>query len=223
MILNRQTIARAGLALLDEKGSDGLTMRALAASLGVQAPALYWHVKNRRELVDLMGEEIFRDALDAVGDTAVPWDTFLINVSRALRQAMLRYHQGARILAGTFVTSAVELVEPMLNAMTAAGFTVREAARFSPVVHHYTIGFTIEQQARDGSEYPGPNPYADENLRAKLDLHRFPAQSEVFAELYQPDFDADFEDGLAIIIDGLRARLRAKGKSADPRAAAPPR
>ncbi|WP_078324834.1 TetR/AcrR family transcriptional regulator C-terminal domain-containing protein [Mycobacteroides salmoniphilum] len=217
MILNRETIARAGLALLDEKGSDGLTMRALASSLGVQAPALYWHVKNRRELIDLMGEAIMSDAQDAFDNTSAPWDIFLANGARAFRQAMLRYHQGARILAGTFVTNAADVLEPTLDAMTSAGFTVGEAARLTPVIHHYTIGFTIEQQARDGSEYPGPNPYTEENLIARLDLQKYPAIMEAFSELYEPDFDADFEDGLAIIIDGLRARLRAKRKSGAPR------
>ena len=205
MILNRETIARAGLALLDQKGSDGLTMRALAASLGVQAPALYWHVKNRR------------DAHEAFDQTSAPWDVFLANGARAMRQAMLRYHQGARILAGTFVTNGGEVLEPLLDTMTAAGFTVREAARLSPVIYHYTIAFTIEQQARDGSEYPGPNPYTEENLLAKIDLHKYPTITEAFAELYDPDFDADFEDGLQVIIDGLRARLRGKRPSAPPR------
>ncbi|ORA56066.1 TetR/AcrR family transcriptional regulator C-terminal domain-containing protein [Mycobacteroides franklinii] len=214
MILNRETIARAGLALLDQKGSDGLTMRALAASLGVQAPALYWHVKNRRELIDLMGEEIMRDAHEAFDQTSAPWDVFLANGARAMRQAMLRYHQGARILAGTFVANGGEVLEPLLDTMTAAGFTVREAARLSPVIYHYTIAFTIEQQARDGSEYPGPNPYTEENLLAKIDLHKYPTITEAFAELYDPDFDADFEDGLQVIIDGLRARLRGKRPSA---------
>ncbi|NGX06510.1 TetR/AcrR family transcriptional regulator C-terminal domain-containing protein [Mycobacteroides franklinii] len=217
MILNRETIARAGLALLDQKGSDGLTMRALAASLGVQAPALYWHVKNRRELIDLMGEEIMRDAHEAFDQTSAPWDVFLANGARAMRQAMLRYHQGARILAGTFVTNGGDVLEPLLDTMTAAGFTVREAARLSPVIYHYTIAFTIEQQARDGSEYPGPNPYTEENLLAKIDLHKYPTITEAFAELYDPDFDADFEDGLQVIIDGLRARLRGKRPSAPPR------
>ncbi|CPW33953.1 Putative transcriptional regulator%2C TetR family (tetracyclin resistance) [Mycobacteroides abscessus] len=68
-----------------------------------------------------------------------------------------------------------------------------------------------------GSEYPGPNPYTEENLLAKLDLHKYPAVAEAFSEIYDPDFDADFEDGLTIIIDGLRARLHAKRKSAAPR------
>ncbi|SHR41295.1 Putative transcriptional regulator, TetR family (tetracyclin resistance) [Mycobacteroides abscessus subsp. abscessus] len=217
MILNRETIARAGLALLDEKGSDGLTMRALAASLGVQAPALYWHVKNRRELIDLMGEVIVQEAYESFDLSTAPWDVFLANGARAFRQAMLQYHQGARILAGTFATNAADMVEPLLDAMTSAGFTVREAARLSPAIYHYTIGFTIEQQSRDGSEYPGPNPYTEENLLAKLDLHKYPAVAEAFSEIYDPDFDADFEDGLTIIIDGLRARLHAKRKSAAPR------
>jgi TetR/AcrR family transcriptional regulator, tetracycline repressor protein len=50
-------------------------------------------------------------------------------------------------------------------------------------------------------------------MREHVDLIAHPTVAQAFSELYEPDFDADFEDGLAIIIDGLRARLRGKRKS----------
>ncbi|WP_078292801.1 TetR/AcrR family transcriptional regulator C-terminal domain-containing protein [Mycobacterium sp. D16R24] len=217
MILNRETIARAGLALLDRHGSENLTMRSVAAALDVQAPALYWHVKNRRDLVDAMADEMFGDAVKNFDLSTPEWDQFLAGAARVLRREMLRYHQGARILAGTATARAADITEPMLNVMMKAGFTLRDAARLTPTIFHYTIGFTIEQQTRDGFEYPESNPYSEENLREHVDLIAHPMVAQAFSELYQPDFDADFEDGLAIIIDGLRARLRGKRKSAAPR------
>lgn len=217
MILNRETIARAGLALLDRHGAENLTMRSVAAALGVQAPALYWHVKNRRDLVDAMADEMFGDAVKNFDLSTPEWDQFLAGAARVLRREMLRYHQGARILAGTATARAADITEPMLNVMMKAGFTLRDAARLTPTIFHYTIGFTIEQQTRDGFEYPESNPYSEENLREHVDLIAHPTVAQAFSELYQPDFDADFEDGLAIIIDGLRARLRGKRKSVAPR------
>lgn len=217
MILNRETIARAGLVLLDRHGAEKLTMRSVATALGVQAPALYWHVKNRRDLVDAMADAMFGDAVDNFDLSTPQWDRFLAEGARVLRREMLRYHQGARILAGTATSRAADLTEPMLNVMTTAGFSLADAARLAPTIFHYTIGFTIEQQARDGFEYPESNPYSEENMRSHVDMATHPTVAQAFSELYAPDFDADFEDGLAVIIDGLRARLRGKRASPAPR------
>ena len=45
--LTREKVVRTALRLLDKVGLDGLTLRKLAAELRVQAPALYWHFKNK--------------------------------------------------------------------------------------------------------------------------------------------------------------------------------
>ena len=50
--LSRDTVVRAALELLDEVGLADLTLRGVAERLGVQAPALYWHVRNRQDLID---------------------------------------------------------------------------------------------------------------------------------------------------------------------------
>jgi len=56
--MDRETIVAAALALLDEVGLDGLTTRRLAAELDVKSPALYWHFRNKQELVDEMARAI---------------------------------------------------------------------------------------------------------------------------------------------------------------------
>jgi TetR/AcrR family transcriptional regulator, tetracycline repressor protein len=48
MKTDKDQIIAAALTLLDERGLDGLTTRALADRLGIRQPALYWHFKDRR-------------------------------------------------------------------------------------------------------------------------------------------------------------------------------
>lgn len=66
MKLDANVIGAAALELLDETGLDGLTMRKVASALNVQAPALYWHVKNKQELLDVMARAVFTAAVDRV-------------------------------------------------------------------------------------------------------------------------------------------------------------
>lgn len=54
--LQRDTVVRAALTLLNEVGLDGLTTRRLAERLGVQQPALYWHFKNKQALIGALAE-----------------------------------------------------------------------------------------------------------------------------------------------------------------------
>jgi len=62
MPLQRETVVRAALHLLDEVGLDGLTVRRLAAYLDIQNPTLYWHFTNKQELLNCMAEMIIADA-----------------------------------------------------------------------------------------------------------------------------------------------------------------
>ena len=73
--LNRGVIARAGLRLLDSTGIEGITMRALAAELGVQAPTLYWHIKSKQDLFRAMAAAMSEDAaaLMTAADRRAPW------------------------------------------------------------------------------------------------------------------------------------------------------
>jgi AcrR family transcriptional regulator len=79
--LNLEVITRAAVALLDDVGLAELSTRRLAAKLGVQSPTLYWHVKNKAELLDLVAEAICAAPFDL--DRAAPWRD---QVTAGLRQ-----------------------------------------------------------------------------------------------------------------------------------------
>ncbi len=53
-MVNRQSICDAAIAIVNTLGVDSLSMRTLAGTLGIKAPSLYDHVKNREEVIALV-------------------------------------------------------------------------------------------------------------------------------------------------------------------------
>src|SRR5262245_41268819 len=178
MALDRETVVRTALRLLDEVGFEGLTLRRIAAELGVQAPALYWHFKNKQELLDEMATTIFADAIGEFELTSedATWSEWAAAYGRSLRQILLRHRDGAKISSRTYLTDTA-LYAPMelaLRKFTDAGFSLRDAVVGLSTIYCYTVGFTIEEQA----VYPRPgelNPQYDLARRAeRIDGTNFP-------------------------------------------------
>jgi TetR/AcrR family transcriptional regulator, tetracycline repressor protein len=201
-------IARTALRLLNDVGLDGLTMRLLAKELGVQAPTLYWHVKHKQELLDLMADLMAAEVGEGLEAPArgMTWQDWAADLTRRMRSTMLRYRDGARVAAGAYSSSPAvpRTIELTLRTFRDAGFPVAAAARAFPVLLHYAVGFTIEEQARSGAAYHGESPYAG---GMKVDAAKFPLTAEVAKELYAVDSEANFEYGLNIILTGMRAEL----------------
>jgi AcrR family transcriptional regulator len=205
--LSSDLIARTALRLLDEHGLDGLTMRLVAKELGVQVAALYWHVKNKQELLDAMATIVYVEAVSGLeaprrGET---WQDWVAELTRRMRAVMLRHRDGARMLAGTAISHPMmyRTVELVLRTLQDAGFPLRTAARSFPVLYHYAVGFTIEEQARLGHAYGGENPYESEALTQHALTGQSPLTSQVVADLFDEDTDAGFEHGLRMILIGM--------------------
>jgi TetR/AcrR family tetracycline transcriptional repressor len=81
--LDRQRIVAEAIALLDADGLDGLTLRKLAARLGVRQPTLYWHLPNKAALITAIADAI----LDEQFATMAPpgpderWQDWLIGLA----------------------------------------------------------------------------------------------------------------------------------------------
>jgi TetR/AcrR family tetracycline transcriptional repressor len=208
--LDRQTVVRAALGLLDRVGFEGLTVRKLAGELGVKAPALYWHFRNKEELLDEMATTVF---LDAVRDSGWPqadasWAQWAEQFGKRLRQMLLSYRDGARMFSGRYLTdkSFYEAMEASLRKLTDAGFSLRDATQGLHTIYCYTIGFAIEEQAI----YPRPGKRRkryDLAERAKrIDNKKFPLAVAAGEHTFV-DFEEHFEQGLRLIIKGLSGGL----------------
>ncbi|GAA1505497.1 TetR/AcrR family transcriptional regulator C-terminal domain-containing protein [Sphaerisporangium rubeum] len=215
MKINREAIARAALTLLNETGLEGLTMRLLAKSLNVQAPALYWHIKNKQELLDAMATIISVVATESLPlDTISPekgtpfWQTWLHTWAQALRTTLLTYRDGARVVAGTYVThpAITTHLETTLRILEDAGFPPDKSAQALSLVLHYTIGHTIEEQARQGHPYPpDQNPYATPTSPTTPTRH--PRTTQALNYLSTTDPTDQFDQSLNTILTGLKSTL----------------
>jgi TetR/AcrR family transcriptional regulator, tetracycline repressor protein len=105
------------------------------------------------------------------------------------------------VFVGSLTPTAPRATELALTELTAAGFSMEEAAQTVVTTLFYTTGYVIEEQARTGVDYP-ENPYATD----PIDTSRYPLTAEALPVPFNPDADAGFEAGLAIVLDGVRAR-----------------
>jgi TetR/AcrR family transcriptional regulator, tetracycline repressor protein len=207
MNLDRQTVVRAALRLLNEVGLDGLTVRKLAGDLGVQAPALYWHFKNKQELLDEMATTVFADAIREAGlpSEDVSWFDWAVEFGKWQRKMLLRYRDGARMFSGRYFTDSAlyDTMETALRKMTDAGFSLHDATQFLSTIYCYAVGFTIEEQ----TVYPRPGKRSrryDLAKRAKrIDGKKYPLSVAAGKHAFL-DFGGRFEEGLRLIIRGVR-------------------
>jgi TetR/AcrR family tetracycline transcriptional repressor len=205
MALDRERVVRTALRLLDKVGLDGLTLRKLASELHVQAPALYWHFKNKQELLDEMATRVLADSVIEMlppGDGG--WQEWAMYIGNGVRRMLLRYRDGAKMFSGTYLTDSrlFARMESLLRKFVDAGFPARDAICAYRTIYCYAVGFTIEEQAvcpRPGKRDPR---YDLAKRGQRIDREQFPLALAAGEAMYQ--FDEQFEQGLRIIIRGLR-------------------
>jgi len=81
----RDDILNVALTLLDEGDGQGLTMRALAARLGVTPMSLYHHVGDQAGLLRALSERVYTEVLEGIDK--------LVDHRAEIRMLLTRYHQ----------------------------------------------------------------------------------------------------------------------------------
>jgi AcrR family transcriptional regulator len=139
--LNRDAVIQAALGMLDEVGVDGLSMRALADRLGVKAASLYWHLRDKDQLLELVAEAV----LDRVSVPVAPpsWRAQAGAACDELAQ-FLRQHRAAATVVLTYLTvvQRSRLTRDLARILAAAGLQEAEGAAFALVVEAAASAFT---------------------------------------------------------------------------------
>lgn len=150
--LQRDAIVEAALRVLDREGFSNLTLRRVATELGVQAPAIYWHIKDKAELADYMAEAIlsrqFKDLSPRHDDEQ--WQEWLLGTMQQLRSAMWLYRDGGRIVTGARLYPAVTLVklfDVSMQSLVSSGIPLEKSGRIIAAVVHFVFGRVIEEQS----------------------------------------------------------------------------
>ncbi|HEV7454762.1 MAG TPA: TetR/AcrR family transcriptional regulator C-terminal domain-containing protein [Candidatus Saccharimonadales bacterium] len=211
--LERQQIVRTALALLDEVGYSGLTLRKLADKLHVKAAALYWHFENKQDLIDAMAVAIMLDEIDRFTPKSIQWQDMLADVARVNRRALTRYRDGAQIIAHANMAQDALLggMEFMLKHLRSQGFTAEQAMLSLFTVIRYTLGCVFEEQAdpRHKQSPPATKRHGEWLIAMK---DKYPVAAETITQLAKSGVitpESQFEAGLRIIIAGIQQQLDA--------------
>ncbi|CAM03950.1 TetR family transcriptional regulator [Saccharopolyspora erythraea NRRL 2338] len=182
MRYHRSDVVRRAITVLDEYGLESLTMRRLAAELGVQPSALYHHVPNKQTLLAAVADEILGRGRRP--RRARQWDRRVVEVCRELRDAMLAYRDGAEVVvtAYTFGLGAGEPATQLREALRDGGLPDDLVDVGTRALLHLVFGHTVEEQTALQAASAGAIDRA-------------------------PGGPADFERGLELVLDGLRSRV----------------
>jgi TetR/AcrR family transcriptional regulator, tetracycline repressor protein len=211
--LTKAAIVQAALDLLDEAGMDGLTVRALASRLGVQAPALYWHVRSKQALLDEMATRIWRQIGDVMAGLPadLPWREVMATYAAAVRRELLGHRDGAKAFSGTTLTdpAVVRRQEITFGNLIRQGFTLENAVRGLLLLHDFTIGFCVEEQAVLQVTASGDDSYALARRAELIGPDTAPLAVQAGQVIFG-DPDTRFAELTALLLDAI-ARLRGGG------------
>lgn len=208
--LTPRMVVEGALALADAEGLEAVTIRSLAKRLGVTPMALYWHFRNKDELLDGMAATIFEE-VDPSVDASATWQEQMRALLGLILDA-LRAHPSAAVLLSTRTVSSEESLratEVALDILGRGGFSPTEATQIarhalSTVVN--LVGGEPGVVARKESEKLLETRRRARPFLESLPPERYPRLVEAAGPLSEGmDPDAYFAFGLDLLLAGIEA------------------
>ena len=207
--LSREAIVAAAVQLADEVGIAGLSMRAVARRLGVEAMSLYHHVGNKEAILDGMVDTVHAEFHAPV--PGADWRAGLRARSLSAREAIKR-HPWALGLMDSRRNAGWETLlhhDAVIGCLREAGFSLALTGHAFAVVDAHLYGFLVQELSLPFE--PGADlAELGQQMMAALPEGQLPYFREFTLEhALRPgyDFGDEFEVGLDLILDGLAGRL----------------
>lgn len=215
MPLNAERVVAAAMALADAEGLSALTMRRLAASLGVEPMSLYHHVPGKDRLLDGLTEALLAELSAAVAAQVRAdddWRTALRARCLTAREVMVRHRWAPGLLGSrsTIPAGLYPYYEAVLATMIRGGLSYHLAHRAIHALGTMVLGFTQELFSPDTDGGTLDEEAAEAEFAAMADaLPHLTAMiaSEVHDNVEDPlgwcDSQNEFEFTLDLLLDGL--------------------
>lgn len=195
--MDKDKIVTTALALLNERGLDALTTRVLADRLGVKQPALYWHFKDRRALLDAMNDAIEANFTASPPPPDMPWQDHVFHMGQDFRRGLMADRDGARVHAGTRANRS--LLEKHRTVLVGAGPPIPLAVQLMVSVGRFVIGWVLEEQIAASASHDPNTPQATG------------LSGEAIRAFFEAGDDATFNTGLQMLITGAAAMQKKAG------------
>lgn len=201
-------VVDGALALADAEGLAAVTVRRLAGELGVTPMALYWHVRNKDELLDGMAAGVL-ERVDRSVDPAAPWPGQLRSLLGSLVTA-LRAHPAAAVLVATRTVSSEEglrVTETLLDVLRRGGFPPADATH----VARHAVSTAAHLVGSEPRAVPGEGDERARLLLESLPPDQYPRLVEASVPLTRgTDPDAYVTLGLELLLAGITTVARGR-------------
>jgi AcrR family transcriptional regulator len=203
--LNAADIIAVTRAMARKIGFTRLSMRQIAARLGVTATALYYHFHNKNELLDKVSGHIM-DSIE-MPDGRLPWSERLRQVVLNQQTTMMEYPGLARFLVHDRESvGALRWMEMILAVLHDAGFRDKEMTQALATLSFFVHPFTLI----DDRPHAGPEQMFRRgrlNARLKKNSSHYPCLTRLMPSLEESPFESYLAVALEGVIAGIAARL----------------
>src|SRR5580704_14285138 len=143
--LSRSLVLQAAVALADEDGFEGFSMRRLAQELGVVPMALYKHVANKDELLDGMVDIVFGEIESpSINDD---WSSAMRRRAISTREALKRHSWAIGMMESRHPGPAnLQNHNAVMGSLRTAGFSFEMAIHAYSVQDSYIYGFALQER-----------------------------------------------------------------------------
>ena len=164
--MSREQVVLAAMKVVASGGFEDMTIRSLAAQLGVAPMSLYRHVRDKNDLLT----EVVDRMLARVWRPRIPtrdWQAWVSDASERLRSFLVAQPAAMHVFLLGPVVSPINIarMDAMVGVLRGAGIDDEAAGRAFAAVHTYTIGFAALQASRGRAQHPA---VSDEPLVEQL-------------------------------------------------------
>ncbi|MCW2719727.1 TetR/AcrR family transcriptional regulator C-terminal domain-containing protein [Pseudonocardia sp.] len=209
-VLTREAVFAAALALIDTDGVDALSMRRLGRALGHDPMRLYRHVASKDALLDGVVELVMAELRVPASDD---WEQALRRTAHSFRAIALAHPHVVPLLVtrplatplGRRPPGTLRPLEELLELFVSSGFSERAALHACRL----SMGFLYGHVLNELQEHVDEPEEIDDVLRLglyRLPLHEFPRLRSLAGELAAYDGARELDEGLDVLLAGLRAR-----------------
>ena len=210
--LDRERIVAAAVALADEDGLEGVSVRKVAARLNAGPMRLYGYISTKQELFDLMVDAVYAEILPE--ERAGDWREALRVLAHRTRQAALRHPWLADLLGGrpALGPNGLAVAEATLAALDGLA-DVDTAMRAVETVSSYFTGAVrreiadLRAERATGLSKPEWQRAHGPHLTRMLATGRYPALAKAVHDGTHVDAEESFATGLDWVLDAVAVRL----------------
>ena len=222
---SRPDILAAARRLIDRDGWETLTVRRLAAELGIGTTTLYHHVRDKEDLLLLLLNEY----ASQIPQPALPSDPRerIVVAATALHEALAAWPWAADVLTvdgfvGLLSEPALWTVETIVAGAVDAGCTLEQAVEVFRSIWYYTVGEILVRAHSARAKADGTRPAPTDGFLGRVDPSRLPrlaALGDQWPTLAARD---TYLPGLRAIVEGLLTRTTSITPESHPRKRRPP-